>query len=611
MWLVLWGLGVLLLSCEKEESLKGSGEMVAVNISLGGIVYNGNETVTRGYVEEGETVTVALGEGLFMHTRIEKNRVAEMRAEAGEALEDGVRVRVVAYSGTTVASTAEYEVVSGDLAPIGVSGFLMEEGEYTFVAYSYNSTTSPAYPASPATTVTVASPNDLLWGSKKETVSATNKDVTITMKHKFAQVRVEATMTGADIIDIDGVTVLGNSADLTVATGGLAKNAAAVATAVPFSRWDGENTQTVTSDSVVIYTGVNNIYVDLGTITIDGYNEPFTNAKAVFNKELEEGYSYTLVISFKKTLWAKSNIYWDEVEQRLTFDTYENSHQGYQGVFFKYGSLVGVSPARTSGSADFSGSTPIYVPIVNATLPNSTWKVTDGNSTASDTDIDVNVRHNYTEWSNNEYIVYNETPKRGDIPFLDPRYDTQGSVTFGRNNRFVIDDDWNKYEVYKEFRGDICQYLSTKTRVVEGDWRLPTSAEFGTVNTTTWAASNPTTTPNADGWIKGIDPWPSENTAAGYADGTADLLDDTAGKNGGNAIYGSAINNQLGVVFPSSGYRNYDGGPLYHVGLSGYLWSGSTNVSTYGYRLYFNGGNVYPSYATDRSFAFPVRCVRN
>jgi hypothetical protein len=62
---VLWGLAVLLAGCEKEESLKGSGEMVAVNISLGGIFYSGNETVMRGDVEEEETVSVAFGGGVI------------------------------------------------------------------------------------------------------------------------------------------------------------------------------------------------------------------------------------------------------------------------------------------------------------------------------------------------------------------------------------------------------------------------------------------------------------------------------------------------------------------------------------------------------------------
>jgi hypothetical protein len=312
----------------------------------------------------------------------------------------------------------------------------------------------------------------------------------------------------------------------------------------------------------------------------------------VFNKELEEGYSYTLVISFKKTLWAKSNIYWDEVEQKLTFDTYENSHQGYQGVFFKYGSLVGVSPARVGGSDDYAGQdVPIYVPVVEAPLENSFWVATTG--PAVTTDI-PGAAHNWTTWGEN-------TNADTDIPYLD-RFDYAGSDYSNRSNMHAIDLALNDPEtMWAKYRGDICQYLSA-TGSVEGNWRLPTSADFGTINTTSWASSNPTTTANSDGWIKGMDPFPTANTAVGKADGTADIV---------AANLGSAISRPLGdLIFPASGYRNGRNGVLANVGSMGYSWSGSANSTVYGYRLYFTN-SVVQQMGSIRSAGLSVRCVRN
>jgi hypothetical protein len=291
--LVLAGLAVLLAGCEKEGALEGSGEKVAVNNSLGDVVYSGNETVTRGDAPEMETVSVALGEGLFMHTTIEKNREADMRA--GEALEDGVKVRVVAYNGSTAESTAEYTVMNGALTT--ATALEVSTGTpYTFVAYSYNSAISPTYPG-PAITVDPA--NDLLYGKESKTITATDNNVYITMNHQFAQIKVKARTTFVSgrpaIKALSGVTVTpGNPLDLTLETGAVANNAAVATQAV--SMWSAFNDSVVTSEPITVNTGAANpIYLNINSVEIDGYDEPFTGIKAAFKKALEVGYSYTLV----------------------------------------------------------------------------------------------------------------------------------------------------------------------------------------------------------------------------------------------------------------------------------------------------------------------------
>jgi hypothetical protein len=347
--------------------------------------------------------------------------------------------------------------------------------------------------------------------------------------------------------------------------------------------------------------------VKVGTVKVSAVATTFSNSTVEFNSVLSGGTSYVLEVDVKKCVWARSNIYWDGTQLTFVPAGTDLTKQGYQGVFFKWGSLVGVSPAKTGTSDVFSGSTPIYVPIVNSTLENSTWVATTGSNVMSDVS---GTTSNWTTWGNN-------TEDATDIPYLGPSYNTAGSVAFGRDNRFVIDDDRNTAAMYQGFRGDICQYLSTKTGVVSGDYRMPTSTEFGPYTTNSWASSDPTVNPNADGWIKGIDPWPTSNTAAGYADGTADLLDATAGKNGGNTVYGSAKNRSMGgmggVIFTASGYRSSIYGMLY-VGNAGYCWSGSTimdNSYSYSHDLIFFDSGTYPAAGSARSQGQSVRCVQN
>jgi hypothetical protein len=599
--LVLWGLAVLLAGCEKEGVLERSGEKVAVNISLGDVFYSGNETVTRGDAEEAETVGVPLGDGLFMYTRIEKNR--EIPTRAGEPLEDGVKVRVVAYNGSSVEGTVEYTVMNGALTT-AIALEVYTETPYTFVAYSYNSTVSPTYPGP---TITVDPANDLLYGKESKTITAADNSVYITMSHQFAQVKVRATTDKVDgkpvIKNMSGVSVSpGNPLDLTLETGAVAKNGTTALQAV--ASWTGFDKVEVLSNPITVYTGTANpIYLNINSVEIDEYDDPFTGIKAAFKKTLLAGYSYTLVISFQRTRWAKSNIYWVSTggdTGYLTFDTNENGHQGYQGVFFKWGSLIGISPAQPDA---FSGSTPIYVPIFDAvTYTNSSWKATTGSAMANDTDF-PDVKSNWTAWVGTSA---GSAAPASNIPYMDGSYAKSDETTYNRDNTYVIDVALNRDTTYQGLRGDICQYLSTKTEVVEGDWRLPKSSEFGPQTTTSWASSDPTVNPNADGWIKGIDPLLPADNATGYADGTADLLE---GTNGGNVVYGSAKNRPMGdVIFTASGLRHFNSGAF--GGGGGSVRSGSASGTTSSYHLDFGDSAVIPGSTANRSYGFPVRCIR-
>jgi hypothetical protein len=67
---------------------------------------------------------------------------------------------------------------------------------------------------------------------------------------------------------------------------------------------------------------------------------------------------YTFTATLKEDKWAGSNIYWDG--EKLTFDDPLTINPA-QGLLFKWGSLVGISPVRgNSESTAWTGSEPLY-----------------------------------------------------------------------------------------------------------------------------------------------------------------------------------------------------------------------------------------------------------
>jgi hypothetical protein len=292
-----------------------------------------------------------------------------------------------------------------------------------------------------------------------------------------------------------------------------------------------------------------------------------------------------LLVDVKKCIWARSNIYWQEVTDvldskypgYLTFvtDVSDLTKQGLQGVLFKWGSLVGISPALTNGSNAFSGATPVYIPTLvydsgEDTYANSTWE--------------RNTSHSYTSGSWKETASGVAENAATNVPYLDGSYTSSGSVAFGRDNRYAIEAEQNTDEMYEGLRGDICQYLSTKTKAVPGDYRLPTSNELAP----------------ASGWTRGGDH--TTNLGLGNHSGTVDFLD----------INRAWLKNaDMGnVIFPAPGFRdNANHGGLFHVNAYGMYWSGSAYDGTTVYYLRFVNGFASGNYL--RSYALSVRCVQN
>ena len=145
--------------------------------------------------------------------------------------------------------------------------------------------------------------------------------------------------------------------------------------------------------------------------------------------------TYTINTDTGGFAWAGSNIYWDGT--KLTFDApHVTTHEAYQGVFFKWGSLIGISP-----QGDFDAST------------TKLFMYTGG----SWTETTATARG----WN---YVT---------IPYYLEDIDSNSNRAIGWLN------DNSNASSYAQFKGDICMYLQSIGAAPSGNWRIPTSAEHG------------------------------------------------------------------------------------------------------------------------------------
>jgi hypothetical protein len=580
----------LLSSCVIEPGI-GSGQKVSVKFAAS----TGNEAdddivLRSAATAESETQTVSLGHGLFLSATLKPDTAgAGGELRAAEPLANGQKVYLSAYNAGTSTRTgiALYTYTNGNLVADSGSGLEVEVGKtYDFTAYSYynNTTDTPS-----ATNVDPA--KDLVWGRQAGKAITTNdRSVSIVMTRRFSQAKVRiscSTVPDATITALGAVTITSSYANLSIPDGVLTKDtkATAITLSVPFN-FTPTNDITSNGTPHMIYPGVQ---VNIASMTVEVPNDldsPFdlSDLSMEFNN-LTGGKNYVLEMIVAESRWAYSNIYWQAVADvndarypgYLTFDVTDQGHQGYQGVFFRWGSLVGVSPAQRGGSDSYSTATPVYIPTY----------VNGGTST----------------WSTPA-----TSPSWASIPYLDSSYD---ATPYGTDNTYASDAARNTPAMYAAKRGDICQYLG-KTDAALNGFRLPKRDEFWAEVRQVWNTITPTT----DGWLMGDGSFTSANNA-GYADGRADFLATQTGigynptqpTNGVGMKLGAGINLVTGAVLPAGGFRNSN---LNFVNERGFHWSCSALSEVRGWELFFNAEGVgnLSTPGIDRSSAAPVRCMR-
>ncbi len=263
--------------------------------------------------------------------------------------------------------------------------------------------------------------------------------------------------------------------------------------------------------------------------------------------------------------WARSNIVWieDSTEPdggRLSFAVTVNDNTAIpansQGVYFRWGSLVAVSPVGNYGAGSI-----LHSPSGDKTYE---WWTSGGQG-----------------WGELPYI--NDTGS----PFNDYVNAADDFATYNGGTGFDTAID----------KGDICRYISSRGWV-DGNWRLPTAYELGVLTTegAVMAAGSPwngITVPDEGDNANGLYRFES-GYFLGYGVDTNDNTENPA----------------PGTIFaPAAGTMHISSGALYNVGVYGYLWTGSSAQSQFAAQLAFYGDRAgWPE--QNRRYAATVRCIR-
>ena len=284
----------------------------------------------------------------------------------------------------------------------------------------------------------------------------------------------------------------------------------------------------------------------------------------------------------KHSGWAGSNIYWDPVKEILTFDDNgdDRSHENYQGVFFKWGSLVATSPTdswnNTDGefflnnpslsTSDKNLSKVIYVPNTNSST-NGGWN--------------PNIKSN-NRWANIPYVK-------------DGFYNTFPMTEEAHKRAYLL-------EVHNPTKniGDICKYITDQgwaPRADEGiKWRMPTSNDFEKYGMT-------------DNLI--FREYGQFNEVS-----TTNNFGQTIINNGRMTNY-----NNEAIKLPACGTRERSGSLGYEAEIVGGYWGSTIGINPQSYNglnslgLYFSNfydypSELFPQYPDIREIGFAIRCVQ-
>ncbi|MDR0893120.1 MAG: hypothetical protein LBN24_10990 [Mediterranea sp.] len=573
---------------------------------------------------EQETKTYNMGHGMTMQVIPD----APKDTRSLSALKVGTLVRMYVYDSNDAyidGSMRQYSVGSdGKFTQTGTDGGLyLPMGNYTVYCFTDAANTTGTWATDDYTidisnkTVTVPQGADAAWGSGTVKVGMYNPNkLTAVLERKCAQ--------------ISSITLAG---DATVSTMGFISGQTCgllpVKTATSAANFGDLDGTKGTGQAIIDISNAPNTskapalsYQLSGPIYLIP-KEKFTGTRVVINVILNgygyysaffslydddgnvfsplAGQSYKVIFNVHSGgIFAHSNIFWDG--NTLNFYTNEDelarSESGapngptadaakdYQGVFFKWSSLIGISPAASnaSGSYGYDNTVTIYVPKIQ--VANSGY-------------------NGYLQTSGKDYdkISYDNTTDNAGI-----LYSKYGILNDGNN------------------QGDICAYLT------EGKWRMPTIQEINVTNQaagTDLSSWGETALTSGIGWwrsgtwndVTSVSPFPT-NTEDGMRDlsatGHAHLRTDRdtdvnlpAGGYYNSVAASSTLHNDAG--------NNY----LYGVGVVVNYWSGtpdnSATAGTTGVYLAAATWFIVDSSSSQthqqpeshgaRDYAFPVRCV--
>jgi hypothetical protein len=257
--------------------------------------------------------------------------------------------------------------------------------------------------------------------------------------------------------------------------------------------------------------------------------------------------------------------------------------QGYQGLYFKWGSLIGVAAGGNGESYDATEFTGTYLYIPNRDT-GKYYKVRAGAVSESYEDTNPEKKTAVQEYAGQ--ISDNSWDK---IPFVENGSEEYQIANIGNGRADdQLTDKSTATGLYQYYKGDICKFLSDNKEAskLNRHWVMPVSNDFGS-------------DPDRD--YKESGTWDNTVTVSTAPENGTSVIPD--------AYYTYTTASSEGVIFPAVGNRG--GGTLSSVGVSGAYWSSSVNNTSYAYILNFGNSYAYPDDSFGpRSFGFPVRCVQ-
>jgi hypothetical protein len=563
-------------ACEKEIPEGGAeGERVPIlfSVDMGGYGAGG-EMVRSAGGRATETVAIPLNDEVYLEATLMPDEEEETtfdgsQLRADEPFINGQKVRFVAYNaGTQVYTDSKlYSWSSGaskfipDATPLSV----VPDGTTVcrFIAYSYFGETGVApFPTN------IDPVHDLVWGKTATdqpiTDTEASRTATIHMEHKFARVKVKvkSSISGFTIEGLSGVEIEGGKlASLNPFNGAISGGNAVTQGITSFTTIS--TTERESGYRTVLPVAAGAAKVKIGSVTVKKGNTTypaFTNRVAAFSSSLDVAKSYTLVVDLKGTSrWARSNVVWDG--SKLTFATTTEENAGIpansQGLFFWWGSLVAIRPCANQWGVDYANSTDIiYNP--TATSPSSWYSI-------------------------------------GDIPKGDGSM-SDAFDTYNNNTGFDA----------AAGKGDVCRYITAQGWVSQGNWRLPTAAEWEALRLN-GPLVNPTTT---QPWVtvyQGVAGNSTSNSYGFYQPATAILGTDGGPDNVANP-------RMLNVALPGSGYLDQTTSASSRRVRAGLNYSGNYYSSSASYCMgfYYNtNGTLAVTSSSSVSNLYFVRCIRS
>ncbi|MDR1884558.1 MAG: hypothetical protein LBR26_17560, partial [Prevotella sp.] len=331
-------------------------------------------------------------------------------------------------------------------------------------------------------------------------------------------------------------------------------------------------------------------------------------------------------------IWSQSNIYYDNTLDgnpndevgALTFSEEEDGKNLYQGVSFKWGSLIGVSSYNgylSSGHLFIPDSNGKYYKVAILDLEN--W-ADDGGVVATFKNtyfgsIVWSDLSKYDDDGNNARIaLWNAIPYT-DLANISSYVTASPPGRTARDNNGLTEASGTAALPYTTYKGDICKYLVDK-KTANGNantltdglkWRLPTSNEFGLL-----VAGSHANDDDTRDFVIGdyITRWKSDDSNGGTVNTGSNPEN---GKNemssGGYSFYtlDYVVDGTAKPSFPASGTR-FNFAYMFETSYNGgNYWSSSVYTEWSAYGLGFTSSYVNPGTYGLKGIGCNVRCVHS